>query len=77
MMEQPDQVALAEKLQVLILEDFVRLAVAGELSPTDRATIVRLLTANGWSLDPTRLPQELQDKLTSHLRFDKDLDEEV
>lgn len=72
-----EQVALAEKLQVLLLQDFVRLAEEGALSPTDRATLARLLSANNWSLDPTRIPQDLQDKLTSRLRFDQDLDQEV
>lgn len=59
-----DQISLAERLQVALLEDFEKLLNEGRISPTDRATLARLLMQNGWSIDPTRLPQGLADKLT-------------
>ena len=71
------QLQLAEKLQVLLLEDFERLANDGLLTPTDRATLARLLTQNGWSIDPSAMPQGLKDKLTSIVRFDDELDQDV
>jgi hypothetical protein len=37
----------------------------GSATSTDFATLARVLAANGWTLDPKQLPQELRDKLTS------------
>lgn len=65
--KQKEQVEKATELQDLILDDFIAMAKAGTLTSTDRATIVRLLAANGWSLDPNQLPQHLKDKLTSSI----------
>lgn len=73
-------VKLAEKLQTLVMEDFVRLAENQELTPTDRRTIVQLLQQNGWTLDPTKIPQGIRDKL-KNLRIDAperpDVDDDI
>jgi hypothetical protein len=71
---QEAQVKKAEKLQDLLLEHWTRMAIDGTLSATDCATIARLLSANGWTLDPSQLPQDLRSKLTSNVKFDDDLD---
>lgn len=69
------QLQIAERLQLLLLENFEYLLESGEMTPTDRATLSRLLMQNGWSLDPSRMPKGLQDLLTS--RIDpEDLDDE-
>lgn len=63
---------LMEELTDLWLEDMKALLQAGEMSPTDRATLARFLMANGITLDPSRLPQGLQDKITQRVRYDED-----
>jgi hypothetical protein len=73
--KQKVQVEIAERLQLALLKDFERQLLDGTISSTDRATLARLLTQNGWSLDPSRLPKGLKDQLTS--RIDpEDLDED-
>jgi hypothetical protein len=42
----------------------------GTITSTDLATLARVLLANGWALDPTRLPTSLKDKLTKDIAFD-------
>lgn len=61
------QIQIAERLQLLLLENFQTLLDSGEMTPTDRATLARLLMQNGWSLDPSRLPKGLQDLLTTQI----------
>jgi len=67
-----EQIEKAEQLADLLLNNWIRLAKNGELTSTDSATIARVLMANGWTLDPAQLPQELLDKLTSQISFDAD-----
>jgi hypothetical protein len=69
------QIDLAEKLQTLWLHRMTKKLEDGTVSSTDMATLMRFLVANGWNLDPARLPQGLRDKLTSHLK-PGDFDEE-
>lgn len=69
----PEQVAKAQKLQTLLLLTYERRLERGTLSDTGLAALQRLLDANGWSLDPARIPQSLKDKLTSKVSA-KDLD---
>lgn len=73
---QRSQIDLAERLQNMLLEDFERLLESSEMTPTDRATLARLLSQNGWSLDPSRLPQGIKDKLTDAID-PENLDDEV
>ena len=61
------QIELAEKLQMKALEYFENGFDTGTLTATDVSTLVRLLSQNGWVLDPARVPQGLRDKLTSTL----------
>jgi hypothetical protein len=70
-MDQPDiletseQVVIAQRLQTKFLRHMEYLFDNKEISSTDLATVSRLLSANGWVLDSTRLPSRLKDKLTS------------
>ena len=59
------QIDLAEKLQDKLLEYFQKRLDDNSLTDTGAATLARLLSANGWSLDPARIPQSIKDKLTS------------
>ena len=74
MAAEKDQIDVAVELQILILEDFKELLTTrkDELTATDRATIVRLLQANGWSIDPAALPEDLKGMLTRNVAFDDD-----
>ena len=66
------QIEIAERLQNLILEDFEDLLTnrKEDLTATDRATIVRFLQANGWTVDPASLPANLKGMLTAKLPVD-------
>jgi hypothetical protein len=67
-----EQIDKAEKLADLLLDNWIKLAENGSITSTDSATIARVLMANGWTLDPTQIPQPLFDKLTSKVAFDAD-----
>jgi hypothetical protein len=68
MASKDEQVAIAERLQLKWLTRMEKLLDEGDITSTDMATLVRFLTHNGWTLDPTRLPQGLRDKLTSGMK---------
>jgi hypothetical protein len=61
---QQEQIAIAERLKLQVLQHFEKKLKDESINATELATIVRTLSQNGWSLDPTRLPQRLKDKLT-------------
>jgi hypothetical protein len=65
-----EQVAIAERLQLKWLRRMEMLLDEGSITSTDMATLVRFLTVNGWTLDPTRLPKGLRDKLTTGISPD-------
>ena len=71
---QAEQVAKAVKLQTLLLDHWTSLAENKTLSSMDCATIARLLSQNGWSLDPNTVPQPLRAQLTSDVKFDDGVD---
>jgi hypothetical protein len=64
------QMDLASQLQEKWLRRMDALLDSGEITSTDLATLARVLMANGWTLDPTRLPKQIKDKLTSDIEFD-------
>lgn len=72
-----EHIEKAEKLQDLLLDNFIKLFQENEATATDRATAIRFLTDNGWDLDPARVPQELKDKLTRKVEPDADLEAET
>lgn len=61
------QIEIVERLQTKLLERFETLIDAGEITSTDMATLCRLLTQNGWNIDPARVPKGLLSKLTQHI----------
>jgi hypothetical protein len=66
MMPRPDQQSAAEIVERLKMKWLIRmedLLDNGEISSTDMTTLSRVLMANGWVLDPSRLPKGLSDKL--------------
>ena len=64
------QADVATRLQEKLMVRFEALLDSGEMSPTDAATLARLLSQNGWSFDPARLPSSLRSKLTKDVDFD-------
>lgn len=67
------QIDKLEELQDLLLDDFITAFKNNTVTATDRATVIRLLQSNGWSLDPAQLPTDLKDKLTSKVKFNEGL----
>lgn len=59
-MTQDEQIALAERLQGKWLTHMEKMLDAGTITSTDMATLCRWLMANGWSLDPSKMPQKLR-----------------
>lgn len=75
-----EHLELAEEMQTLLLEDFRNMLRDGTASATDRATIARLLVANGWSLDPVLMGQGVTSKITKHVdptQFDAEDDDDL
>lgn len=62
--EKAEQIAMVPTLQGKLLRYFDNLLDRGMMTPTDAATLSRLLVNSGWNLDETRLPQGLRAKLT-------------
>lgn len=63
--QKQQQIAIADRLQLMLLEYFEKKLNDDTLTDTGAATLARLLSANGWSIDPNTLPQGVRDKLTS------------
>lgn len=57
-----EHIVVTERLQMILLQDFETIFKNGTATPTDRATLARLLSGNGWSLDPAMLPEGLREK---------------
>jgi hypothetical protein len=74
--KQQEQIGKVEQLQDLLLDDWIAAIKDKRATATDRATIARFLVQQGWSVDPSQIPQELRDVLTSRRRFDEDLSDD-
>lgn len=61
------QIEIAERLQLKMLERWEKLIDSGEISATEIAVVARLLKDSGWQLDPNMLPQGVRDKLTASI----------
>lgn len=48
-----------------------------DISSADFKTIVQFLKDNGWSVDPSRIPESLVDQLTSKVAPDADIEDGV
>jgi len=69
------QLDIKTRLETKWLERMEKMIDSGEITSTDMATLARVLMQNGWVIDANKLPQQLRDKLTTHLSFEED-DEE-
>lgn len=57
------QIARSERIQDLLLERWEKLLVEGTISPTEAGVVAKVLSQNGWSLDPSKLPTGIREKL--------------
>lgn len=62
--------ALVRRLQMKWLLTMDRLFDLGLISSADLATLEKFLSRNGWTVDPTKLPAKLRDKLVDRVKLD-------
>jgi hypothetical protein len=70
-----NQIEIAERLQLMLLQRWETLLNDGTLCPTDAATLARFLRENGWSVDASKIPESLRGLLTADVdpkRLDDD-----
>lgn len=72
-----EQANFADRLQAKWLRHIEWLLDKHLITSTDLATLSRVLMKNGWQFDMARLPKNLQDKLTSHVDFGTDDEEDI
>lgn len=72
----PEQIAIVERLQLKTLKRLEAMLDNGSITSTDMATLVRLLSANGWNLDPNAVPAGLRGKLKELSEDPRNLDNE-
>lgn len=65
-----DTDALVTRLQKKWLLTMERLFDTGAISSADLATLEKFLSRNGWTVDPTKLPSKLRDKLVNKVKLD-------
>lgn len=64
--EAQEQFDIADRLKVKWLRRMEAMLDDESISSTDMATLGRLLSQNGWTLDRARIPSRLKDKLTAN-----------
>ena len=62
-----EHLEIAERLQLALLKYFETKLADNSLTDTGAATLARLLMQNGWSLDPSQMPEGLRGKLTANV----------
>lgn len=71
-----EQQEIAAELQMALLKDLKTVfETPGKATAADRMVLYRILRDNGWNLDPSKLPKELQD-LVKNLGDPKNIEEE-
>lgn len=60
-----EQTEIAERLQLALLKLYEAKITDGSITDTGMGNLQRLLSHNGWSLDPAALPESLRGKLLS------------
>jgi hypothetical protein len=58
-----EQTEIAERLQLALLRLYEAKINDGSISDTGMGNLQRLLTHNGWTLDPAALPEKLRGRL--------------
>jgi hypothetical protein len=71
------QMTKAEKLQDLWLDAMIAKLEDGSATSTDFATLLRFLENNGWTVDPTKIPSDLKDMLSSQVSFDDPVEDDA
>lgn len=73
------QVEIAKRLQMLWLQHMEKMFTSDPptITSTDMATLARVLRENGWTLDESKLPEKLRNKLTSLVKPDDIGDERL
>jgi hypothetical protein len=74
-LDQKSQIAIADRLQAALLRTYELRLKKGTITGTELAALQRLLQANGWALDPAKVPEGLKEKLTSKID-PKDFDDD-
>ncbi len=68
-----DQTDIADRLQLKLLKLYEAKLDDGSITDTGMGNLQRLLSHNGWSLDPSALSEELRGKLLgSDIPIDED-----
>lgn len=62
--QEETQLQIATRLQTKWLLRMEKLLDDNSITSTDMATLFRFLHANGWSVDPARMPKRLQDMVS-------------
>lgn len=63
-MDNKKQIEIAERIQQKLLERWEKILDDESASAAEVAVMTKMLRDSGWTLDPTRIPQGLKDKLT-------------
>lgn len=61
------QIEIAERLQLKWLERMEKLMDEDKITSTDMANLRKFLQDSGWTVDETKLPSNLRDKLKESL----------
>lgn len=70
------QIEIAARLQRKVLECLERKLDDGSITPPEMATLVKLLSGNGWVLDPAMIPKGLRSKITDMVNPTEFLDDD-
>lgn len=73
--DKQEQINAGERIQDALLKRWEKILEDESISAAEVAVIVKMLRDSGWTLDPTRLPQGIKDKLTEKVdpsQFDED-----
>jgi hypothetical protein len=62
-----EQIAIAERIQMKLLERWEKLLNSDEITAAEVAVVTKMLRDSGWTLDPAQLPQGVRDKLTAKI----------
>lgn len=74
--QQAEQAARAARMQDKILGHLEDKLDEGTINATELKTAVDLLRANGWDWNSANLTKSLGEKLTKHVKFDDDLEDD-
>jgi hypothetical protein len=65
-----EQIDIANRMQLKWLQHMESMLDTHTITATDMAILYRFFKDNGWTVDETRLPKGLRDKLTRNVEVD-------